>query len=99
MGKKKRRRTSKSKIRIFFSFIIFGFIIVGLGYDCFNNIAKIQRMKKEKNDLEQQLISLQEEKAALETDIMKLEDPDYIAKYVREKYFFSKDGEVILRLD
>ena len=39
------------------------------------------------------------EKESLETDILKLEDPDYIAKYVREKYFYSKDGEVILRLE
>jgi cell division protein FtsB len=30
---------------------------------------------------------------------MKLEDPDYIAKYVREKYFYSKEGEVILRIE
>ena len=56
-------------------------------------------MKEEKAKLENQLVSLQEEKDALETDIMKLEDPDYIAKYVREKYFYSKDGELILRLD
>ena len=56
-------------------------------------------MKEEKVRLENQLVSLQEEKAALETDIMKLEDRDYIAKYVREKYFYSKDGELILRLD
>jgi hypothetical protein len=40
-----------------------------------------------------------EEKEVLETDILKLEVPDYIAKYVREKYFYSKDGELILRLD
>ena len=43
--------------------------------------------------------TLQEEKESLETDILKLKDPDYIAKYVREKYFYSKDGELILRLD
>ena len=56
-------------------------------------------MKKEKEDLQNQLVTLQEEKESLETDILKLEDPDYIAKYVREKYFYSKDGELILRLD
>ena len=38
-------------------------------------------------------------KEELELDIRKLEDPDYIAKYVREKYFYSKDGELILRMD
>ena len=56
-------------------------------------------MNEEKRRLEGQLVNLYEQKEILETDILKLEDPDYIAKYVREKYFYSKDGELILRLD
>ena len=99
MGKKKKRKTSKSKIRIFVSLIVFCAVTAALGYNCFTNIMKIQEMKKEKKELESKLIVLQEEKKNLETDILKLEDPDYIAKYVREKYFYSKDGELILRLD
>ena len=56
-------------------------------------------MKKEKITLNNKILDLEKEKEVLETDIMKLEDPDYIAKYVREKYFYSKDGELILRMD
>lgn len=99
MGKKKKRKASKSKIRLFLAFIVFGFITFALASNCLSNIVKIQEMKKEKKSLENELISLKEEKEILETDILKLEDPDYIAKYVREKYFYSKDGELILRLD
>lgn len=99
MAKKKKRKTSKSKIRIFVSLIVFGAVTTALGYNCLTNIMKIQEMKKEKKELESKLIVLQEEKEILETDILKLEDPDYIAKYVREKYFYSKDGELILRLE
>ena len=97
--KRKKRKTSKSKIRIFLSIIIFGSVTAALGYNCLMNILKIQEMKKEKRTLEKELVSLKEEKETLETDILKLEDPDYIAKYVREKYFYSKDGELILRID
>jgi cell division protein DivIC len=99
MGKKKKRKASKSKIRVFIALIVFGSVTAALGYNCLNNILKIQAMNREKKHLEKELITLQEEKESLETDILKLEDPDYIAKYVREKYFYSKDGEVILRLD
>jgi len=99
MGKKKKRKASKSKIRVFFTIIVFIFVAGILGYNCFDTVTKIQEMKKEKKNLENQLVTLKEEKEELETDIMKLEDPDYIAKYVREKYFYSKDGELILRLD
>ena len=38
-------------------------------------------------------------KKVLEGDILKLEDSNYIGKYVREKYFYSKDGELILRIE
>ena len=99
MGTKKKRKASKSKIRIFLSLIIFGSVTVALGYNFLSNILKIQAMEEEKKNLQNQLVTLQEEKESLETDILKLEDPDYIAKYVREKYFYSKDGELILRLD
>ena len=97
--KKHKRKASKSKLRIFICLIIFASITGTLGYDCISNIRKINEMKKEKKNLQEELIVLQEEKEILETDILRLKDPDYIAKYVREKYFYSKDGELILRLD
>jgi len=99
MTKRKKRKTIKSKVRLFLSLIVFGIITATLGYNCLNNILQIRDMKKEKENLQNQLVSLREEKEVLEIDILKLEDPDYIAKYVREKYFYSKDGELILRLD
>ena len=50
-------------------------------------------------ELQDKIVDLEKEKEVLETDILKLKDPDYIAKYVREKYFYSKDGELILKID
>ena len=99
MGKKKRKKSIKSKIRIFLAFIVFGTVISLLGYNCLTNVLKIQKLKNEKNNLEEELVLLKEEKELLETDILRLKDNDYIAKYVREKYFYSKDGELILRID
>ena len=31
-------------------------------------------------------------------EVSKLKDPDYIARYAREKYMYSKNGEIILRM-
>ena len=97
--KKRKRRTSLSKIKILLSIIVFASVTAALGYDCLTNILKIYNMKNEKEQLEIKLLSLHEEKEILQGDILRLEDPEYIAKYVREKYFYSKDGEYILRLD
>lgn len=97
--KKKKRKASFSKIKILLSILVFTSVTMALGYNCLSNILKIYAMKNEKKQLETQLVNLQEEKEMLEGDILRLKDPEYIAKYVREKYFYSKDGEYILRLD
>ena len=100
MEKSKRvRKTSKYKIRIFFSLLIFSIVTISLGYNLFSNIKDIKEMKDQKLLLNEEIKNLENEKEVLEMDILKLEDPDYIAKYVREKYFYSKDGELILRID
>ena len=96
---KKKRKASKRKIRFFFAFLIFSVITLVLGYNLFSNIMSINKMKVEKKELKEKIVSLKEEKKVLESDIKKLQDSDYIAKYVREKYFYSKDGELILRMD
>ncbi len=100
MEKSKRvRKTSKHKVRIFFSLLIFSIVTISLGYNLFSNIKDIKEMKDQKLLLNEEIKNLENEKEVLEMDILKLEDPDYIAKYVREKYFYSKDGELILRID
>lgn len=99
MKNKRKKRVIKSKIKIFFIFVFFGSITCMLGYNCLCTVLQIRQLEKEKEELEDKLVVLKEEKEALESDILKLEDPDYIAKYVREKYFYSKEGELILRLD
>ena len=96
---KSKKRKSKYRIRFFLAFLVFGGITFALGYNLYSNITGIVKMKNTKVELENKLLSLKDEKQVLESDILKLKDPDYIAKYVREKYFYSKDGEVILRID
>ena len=97
MPRKKKR--IKHHIRFMFAFMVFGAITAILGYNLLSNIIDINKMKIEKRELQDKIVDLEKEKEVLETDILKLKDPDYIAKYVREKYFYSKDGELILKID
>lgn len=78
--------------------MFFGVLISMLFYKLFYNISQINDMKKQKSSLEKKLVELSDEKEVLESDIQKLQDPDYIAKYAREKYLYSKDGELIIRI-
>lgn len=95
---KKVRISKKVKIRLFLFFAIFGSIIGSLSYSFFSNIKLIMDINDEKQLLSERIVELAEEEEVLNSDIKKLEDPDYVARYAREKYLYSKDGEIIIRL-
>jgi len=95
---KKKKSSKKAKIRIVLFFMIFGSIIGYLSYSFFSNVEKILDIKEQKVLLENKLASLQDEEEELNFDIKKLEDPEYVARYAREKYMYSKDGEIIIRI-
>ena len=93
---RKRIRKKAKRIATFglISIITIVLTSIALGSVFIEIIDKYQ----EKNELEDKLIALEEEKKNLENNVKKLEDPDYLARYAREKYFYSKDGELILRI-
>ena len=43
-------------------------------------------------------IALSEEEN-LKEEINKLQDPEYMAKYAREKYLYSKDDEIVIKIE
>ena len=52
----------------------------------------------EKKEYTTQLEVLKDKEEELKGTVTKLQDPDYIEKYAREKYLYSKDGEIIIRI-
>ena len=96
MAKKKKVKKKATRIATFGILSIILIIIISA--TLFTVFKDIISKYKEKNELKQELVSLQEKKEELETDVKKLEDPEYLARYAREKYFYSKDGELILRI-
>ena len=53
---------------------------------------------QEKKKLDEELVTLQEKEKELELDAKKLQDSEYIARYAREKYLYSKEGEFIIKI-
>lgn len=85
--------------RMIIIFLFFGTVISTLGYTLFNNLNQVSDLKNELNKLHVEKVSLLEEEEALEADIKRLSDPVYVARYAREKYLYSKEGELILRIE
>ncbi len=95
MTKKKKKNV---RVRLLLFFLVFGSIIGSLSYSFFSNVSKIIEIKNEKIALKEKLVSLKDEEDKLNSDIKRLRDPEYVARYAREKYMYSKDGELIIRL-
>lgn len=95
----RRRYSTKTKSRTFIFFVLFGTIILTLSYTLIRDLQKINMLNNEKKDLNYKKNKLKEEEESLESDIERLSDDLYVSRYAREKYYYSKDGELILRID
>ena len=98
MVKKHSRYTIRTG-RMIVIFLFFGTVISTLSYTLINNLKRVNDLKNEVEKLDNEKVSLLEQEAALEADIKRLSDPLYIARYAREKYLYSRDGELVLRID
>ena len=96
----KRRRISKASKR---RLMIFGLISLAIIIYSFISLGtytfKIFTLTNEKKKLENELIEMKESEEDLTNEIDRLKDPDYLARYARENYSYSKDGEYIIKID
>lgn len=91
--------TAKERRRVILTSILC-FFIIGLSViSSIDNVIKIGEKKKEKKELTKQLETLKEDETTLTDDVDKLKNPEYAARYAREKYLYSKNGEKILKID
>ena len=74
------------------AFIFYFFIFI------FSVSLNIVDKYKEKEKLNNELVELKEKEQELAVDVEKLQDPEYVARYLREKFFYSKDGEYIIKI-
>jgi len=94
---KKISKTSKRRLTLLIPlslFMISFFIFTTIRYT-FNIIS----LKNKEQELEEKLSNLEEEEENLSDEIVKLKDPEYIAKYAREKYYYTKDGEYVIKIE
>ncbi|MDD6878809.1 MAG: septum formation initiator family protein [bacterium] len=100
MSKKKikKQKAKKSLLR----FLVFGVTCIVSSCFIILSISKlwtqIYSKYKEKIELDNKLVELKKEEKQLIIDAEKMEDPEYVARYLREKYLYSKDGEYIIRM-
>ena len=97
MVKKKVSTKSKRRLLVFGTMSIF--IVLYFFYTVISSGAKLINLQNQEREINEKLLVLQEEEELLKTEIEMLQDPEYIARYARENYLYSKDGEYIIKID
>ncbi len=94
-----RKVTKGDKRRITVLILVFIPLLAFFVSNMFRYWSNIYSNIKEKKELDLKYASILEEEEILKSEIEKLQDDEYIARYAREKYLYSKDGEIIIKID
>lgn len=89
----------KEKRNLVLTFIVCITIISFCVVSSVSSISQIHQKSKEKQILSKQLEKLKDDEKTLSDDVEKLKNPEYAARYAREKYLYSKTGEKILKIN
>ena len=92
---KKYRSEWRQLVFLLFAVVIFLVILVST---VFNDVVQIYSNRRKTAELETRYNELLEEEVSLTSEVSKLQDPDYQARYAREKYLYTKEGEKILTI-
>jgi len=90
--------TKKVKRRLLVQMTCLFILVFALIFTVFSDWTKILENKRKINELNSNYTTLLEEEESLNSEITKLQDPDYVARYAREKYMYSLPDEVIIRI-
>ena len=96
MNNKGISKKTKRRLKVLASLIILlVFTIIGT---VFNDMSQVLKNKNELVLLEKEYKELLKKEESLQSEITKLQDSDYVARYAREKYMYSLPGEVSIKL-
>ena len=96
MTKKRLKKVYRPMAYIFIGcFLIY--ILLSQAMSVFSRTAEIDKLKKEVAIVNANAI-VKKEKKDLQNEVSLLNDDDYVTRYARENYVFTKDGEQVVIL-
>jgi len=97
MASKKMTKSAKRRLTV-----ITPIVILAIGYCAFTLVStaiSLYQLNIEEASLKKELNDLKGESKDLKNEINKLQDKDYVARYARENYLYTKDGEYVIKVD
>ena len=93
------KKTKKEKKRLFVISAVIILLIISLVSSVAGDWTKIMENKSKITSLNKQYNDLLSEEEKLVSEVTKLQDDDYVLRYAKEKFLYSEDGEVIIRMN
>ena len=93
-----RKKKSIHKRRIKIYLMIFIGLVILLINSVYSDWRQILSNNKLKEELQTKYVNLLEEEKRLSSEVIKLQDKEYILLYAREKFGYSKDGELVIQI-
>ena len=95
----KRKKVVRKVMKKFMLYILPSIIILVSVSEIISYTFRIIDLKNQQETLASEYNELRAKEHELKIEIQKLQDPEYIARYARENYLYSKDGEYIIKID
>ena len=97
MVKKKVPKKAKRRLLVFGPIAIF--VIIYCAFTLVTTVTDLYSLKMEETNLNNKLENLKTNASDLKTEITKLQDKDYVARYARENYLYTKNGEYVIKTE
>lgn len=88
----------KAKRRFFLLSVFCVAVLTFFVASIFQDWVQIVHNKQDISSMNKYYANLLEEEESLTSEVTKLHDSDYVARYAREKYMYSLPGEIIIKM-
>lgn len=92
-----KRKTRKEKKRLVVISLTTIMLLLSLFGTLYNDFIQIMKNKKEVSTLTLEYEELLAQQESLVSEVTKMQDPKYIARYAKEKFLYSSEDELIIR--
>lgn len=93
------KKTKKEKKRLFVISVVIILLVVSLVSSVAGDWTKIMENKSKITSLNKRYNELLSEEEKLVSEVTKLQDDDYIVRFAKEKFLYSENGELIIRMN
>lgn len=99
MAKTHKKTSKKEKKRLFIISIAIIILLVFLVGSVYSDWKQILENRKQEVELTQKYEQLLENEIKLSAEITKLQDDEYLARYAKEKFMLSTEGDIIIKTE